>query len=461
MTAKAMLRISRGFLATSVLAVITTTGCAAGDSQEPAATDDRDGASICVRDVDLELDVSVSDMFDVAPNPFAGRFFGEGDTLALSVSVASGDLPEALEAVKNRHNPFWVRLDEGGGRIVALDRAAAFYAVDWLASELARDHCGLAAGEFTDWSRLEIRALHFPLRRVSLETALLMIDKARQARFNTVIVAVADAVEIRPDIVPLWRNALSRAEFETLVAYARANGLEIIPGLPLLTHQQGFFKKKHPELMYNLSTYDPRNPRVYELVFEFLDELIDVMQPNTILIGHDEVKGLTPASRRQRKWMNEGEQPLPPELFLKDVLILNEFLQDRNLGVWMWGDMLIDWREFREMHKKNFHGIGGYKDLRDKIPENILIADWHYHHETPEFPTIDAFIEAGNDVVGASWKNMNNIRLFAEYVATKGPKARGMIAGTFMHVQRKEWDLVDQIVTESGLRFWQAGKGDP
>ena len=410
----------------------------------------------CVGSVRVQLDDSTSDLFAIATNPFAGSQYSAAPSYPLSVSIQTTDLPDALAAVDAARNPFLINLTANGGQIIGVDRAAVMYAVDTIAAVAGTDGCGLSVGEQLDWAGLETRALHFVLRRVTLETAKAMIDRARRGRFNTVIMGLADAVDIRADIVPLRRDALTRQEFVELVEYARANGLEVIPGLPLLTHQQGFFKKRFPELMYNESTYDPRKAGVYELVFEYFDTLIDLIEPENVVIGHDEVKGMTPASAR--KWLKPGEKPLPPELFLQDLETLGDYFAGKGVKPWIWGDMLIARAEFPNMHKKNFHGAPGFTELRQQLPSNIGIIDWHYHNETPDFPTVDAFTDAGHDVLGASWKNMNNIRLFAEYMAKTGDKGLGMVAGTFWHVQKQEWEMVDQIVSESGLRFWQAGK---
>jgi hypothetical protein len=416
---------------------------------------DLEEQSVCVGEFELSLAESLQGLFDKAPNSMESIRFPRGQPFSLDVELLSDASPDALLAVAENSNSFWIQLSAEGGRVVGVDRTAVLFALDWLARVVKTNDCRVSLGEVLDWAELKVRALHFILKRISLKTGMLLIDKARLARFNTIIVGVADAVDIRPDIVPPRSDALTKDDFQSLVAYARANGMEVIPGLPLLTGMQGFFKSRHPHLMYNATTYDPRQPEVYELVFAYLDSLMETMNPRAIHIGHDELKGLTGASRR--KWLNPGEQALPPELFLQDVIKLNDFLLSRQIEVWMWGDMLIAHSEFPEMHRKNFHGTHGFNKLRDKIPKNIVIADWHYHHETSDFPSAKAFADAGHDVVGVSWKNMNNIRLFSEYMPRLGKRGRGMIAGTFFHVQKGEWDIVDAIIAESGYRFWAAG----
>jgi hypothetical protein len=75
------------------------------------------------------------------------------------------------------------------------------------------------------------------------------------------------------------------SSFISWAAYARAHGLDVIPEVKLLTHQEQFFQKHHPGLMFNAVSYDPRKEGVYQVVFRLLDELIDALHPRAIHIG--------------------------------------------------------------------------------------------------------------------------------------------------------------------------------
>jgi hypothetical protein len=140
-------------------------------------------------------------------------------------------------------------------------------------------------------------------------------------------------------------------------------------------------------------------------------------------------------------------------LFLKDVLILNEHLKKKGIQTWMWGDMLISPDEVPSMKPEQMHGsMAGYgKALRDKLPRDIVICDWHYLDDQPYFPSLYMFRQEGFKVIGTTWKKEKTIHNFSLYAAKHG--AEGMIATTWSHVQRKEWDVVERIIRESGEAF--------
>jgi hypothetical protein len=227
--------------------------------------------------------------------------------------------------------------------------------------------------------------------------------------------------------------------------------MRIIPEIKLLTHQKKFFQRSYPELMYNASTYDPRKKEVYAKVFYLLDEIITLLHPDAVLIGHDEVAGHKEKSAK--KLRHAGEKMLPANLFLHDVLKIHDYLKERNIETWMWGDMLISPEEFPEMRQKALHGAAsGYgKSLRDKLPRDIVICDWHYADKQSEFPSLAVFKKEGFRVLGSTWKKKKTIRNFSHYAALHG--ADGMIATTWVHVPRKEWSVVERIMKTSGDAF--------
>jgi hypothetical protein len=57
----------------------------------------------------------------------------------------------------------------------------------------------------------------------------------------------------------------------------------------------------------------------------------------------------------------------------------------------------------------------------------------------------------GFRVIGATWKKGRTIRNFSSFAAGHG--ASGMIATTWFHVQRREWDVVEKIIRTSGEVF--------
>ncbi len=314
----------------------------------------------------------------------------------------------------------------------------------------------VSVSEATDeiWP-VPVRAAHFVLapsspeaRTVPLQDALRVLGMVCSAGYNTLVVQVANG--IRLDAAPeLSRDgSWTKKDVAIFLESARNCGIDVIPELKLLTHQEKFFQSHFPDLMYNAVTYDPRDERVYSIVFDVLDEIISIMKPRAISIGHDEVVGWNKEHARRK--LAPGESMLPADLYLADVLTVHEYIKKQNIDTWMWGDMLFAPDEVPQFHPSDLHGspTGYGKSLRDKIPKDIVICDWHYSAEQTVFPTMSILQAEGFRVIGAVWKKGSTARNFSAYAAEHG--AYGMMATTWFYVPLRQWPVVDSILSESG-----------
>ena len=303
-----------------------------------------------------------------------------------------------------------------------------------------------------EYPAIHTRGLHFVMRNVSYVDFVELIRLARRARFNTLIVQVADAVAFDTFPGDLRKDALSKAEFIQLVHLAKENGLDVIPEIKLLTHQEKFLQNKHPEWMFNKVTYDPGNAAVYDRVAVYLNELLDAINPTYVHIGHDEVKGFGKAAKR--KWLEKGEGPLPAELFLHDTLQLYRIITNKGRKVMMWGDMLLGKQFVHEIFQRSWSERSAYASIVEKLPTDIIVVDWRYFDRGPQYPSVENLGRTGISVFGATWDDPDAIRAFSSYMAGQFPQNSGMIATTWNAVQRKEWPRVRKIAAESGDAFW-------
>ena len=300
-----------------------------------------------------------------------------------------------------------------------------------------------------------VRAIHFVTLGVSTDAMKALIDRAAGARFNVIILGFGWRGSTKLNSIP-WADhpqAWTREQVSEIASYARKLSIEVVPHIPLLTKQHIFLGEAHPEFLYNAKTYDPLNDQVYEIIFDVLNEIIELTSPLAIHIGHDELYG---SPNRSKHWQ-EGENLLRPELFLLDVERIYSYLSGRNIDTWMWGDMLIAEQEFPNMNKVALlGGVAGYgAELRQRIPKEIVICDWHYRDEGDDFQTINVFHREGFRVLGATWKKEQTIRDFSRYAAHNG--ADGMIATTWFHTREKGGnETVNRIIDASGKAFFEA-----
>ena len=296
-----------------------------------------------------------------------------------------------------------------------------------------------------------VLAWHFVLTPIEMEKAKRMVDLAESVGFNTVVVQLANGLNLDSFPLAAKKDTWDKTEFLEWIAYANSHGMNVIPEIKLLSKQNKMLQRSRPGLMFNAVTYDPGNEQVYKIVFKLIDELISIMHPTAIHIGHDEVAGFRPYSAR--KHLRPGEIMIPADLFLKDVLLVHDYLKSRSVDTWMWGDMLIAEEEFSTIPRNKLHGSKpGYgKVLRDQLPRDIVICDWHYNQDETEFPTLPVMQAEGFRVIGATFRKEDTIQNFSRYASNHD--AYGMMATSWFHVTRREWDKVDRIIKFSGETF--------
>ncbi len=181
-------------------------------------------------------------------------------------------------------------------------------------------------------------------------------------------------------------DCLTRNEVRRIVKECARRHIEIIPECQSLSHSY-YLCCAHPEIAERKDdpfpdTYCPSNPKSYELIFDVMDEVIDLVHPRMMSIGHDEVYtlGVCPKCRKR-----SGH-----DIYAGDLNKLHGFLKSRGVRMMMWGDMLMNFKNkegeasggvFRKNHDawtgKTWVIPETYK-AADKVPDDIIIAEWYW-----------------------------------------------------------------------------------
>ena len=179
-------------------------------------------------------------------------------------------------------------------------------------------------------------------------------------------------------------GVLEKQEVADLVQWAREHFIEVIPELPSLTHSY-YLLTRHRELAEIKEaewpdTYCPSNPGSYKLLFDVLDEYIEVMRPRMIHIGHDEWRmpwGVCPRCRNKD----------PRELFAGDVRKIHDHLAKKGIRTAMWGDHLLEGVTGRRLSPRvspsgypyNIPGGLSAAQVEALIPKDILVFNWFWN----------------------------------------------------------------------------------
>lgn len=301
------------------------------------------------------------------------------------------------------------------------DRRGTFHAVQTLRQLVGRDpdnpsRIRIRGAEVRDWPDHRVRALHVVLDNHSDVFHTALVDRIlSRYKFNTLI---AESEYVRWESAPaIWHSGgATKAQVAAVVAAAREHLIEPVPLIQTLGHSGWLFHNDQNldllEMPADLAparfAYDPRNPRVYEVVLPILDEAIALFGARHLHIGHDEVRNVVPFP-----WSEEGRRLGFAELFLWDVLRLHGHLRSRGVGTMMWGDVLSNTE---------------YAPEWARLPRDIVVVDWQYH-AAARYPSLDRLRSLGFPVLGASWHRPENIASLSTDARRAG--ASGMIQTTW------------------------------
>ncbi len=180
---------------------------------------------------------------------------------------------------------------------------------------------------------------------------------------------------------------LTQEEMRGLISYLRERHFDIIPEVPTLSHCD-YLLTAHPELREREEddlpdTYCPSNPDSYKLVFDVLDEVIDVFAPRIVNIGHDEF--FTMCKCEKCRGRNAAE------LYAQDIIKIHDYLKDRHVRTMMWSELLLN-----DITKQGISYGGGHRFLVnmktnlfmeerpaiypaiDLLPRDILMLHWFW-----------------------------------------------------------------------------------
>lgn len=177
---------------------------------------------------------------------------------------------------------------------------------------------------------------------------------------------------------------LTQEECRFLAVECAKRGIEIIPECPSLSHSD-YICLAYPQLAERQNdpypdTYCPANPDSYKVVFDILDEVIDVFHPHRINIGHDESYNLGICDRCRDKDV--------AQIYADDVKTIQDYLKTKGVSVMMWGEALVKARYF------NGNKIGGWRDVQiyngvevhipwlfrcaDLLPQGVTYLHWYW-----------------------------------------------------------------------------------
>ena len=332
---------------------------------------------------------------------------------------------------------------EDGITVKAADKRGAIYALSTLISLAKVDgEISFPTISITDKPYTQIRGAHFYMpARDKIGEFKRIIDCMAFMKMNTIILEVGGGMEYKrhPEINRGWEkfckimdnmpgidgtrsfqgadmywkdslhtelcggSYLTQAEVRDIVEYAWERGMDVIPEVQALSHAY-YLTTSHREIAeleddFFPDTYCPNNEESYKLYTEIAKEVLEVFEPKTVSIGHDEI--------RVMGWCDKCKDISAHELIGRDICRLHDIYAARGVRIAMWAESAqtfisskgsrvgADDYERVDVFNRYYKLPATYKSI-EMLPNDILMLDWH-HSTGPK--TEECFDERGFEVI--------------------------------------------------------------
>lgn len=348
--------------------------------------------------------------------------------------------------------------------VLGYDQRGSFYGMQTLKQLLVSDAKGAAIQTcaINDWPSLAFRGVHLFTSNEALPFHKKLIDRIlARYKMNQIIMEVEFAKwETDPSIAVPW--AQDQSEIKEEIEYAKDNFIEINPLMQSLGHCDWLFMTgKNRDIAENPGNpyaYCPTNPRTYPYIFKFYDEVIKLFDtPRYVHIGHDEVSDSYgfPLDEECKKIGGR-------HLFIDDTLKIYNHIRKSGPKVMMWGDMLLTNGDSPDA--TNAPDAKTARQMRDQLPKDMVITDWHYAAAKPEeYKSLKLLMDEGFDVIAATWDTPANIEQFAQQAKNIG--AMGLLQTTWAGFKSAESNIRENFRQFSAFVLaaeyaWNSGKTD-
>lgn len=406
-----------------------------------------------------------------------------GKIICTEIKLVLGFTPALIKKIKNyseykKHDEAFAINIGSKTTIWATQKIGFIYAISTLL--MLAESGELCKGFIYDYPIDDIRGFRvFLPARHEFEAFRKMVDKLAYYRYNALMIEIGGAMEYKrhPEINETWLkicediteysgkgneiqlskqypkncfhcdNAggsfLLQSEVRELVNYCRTRGLDVIPECPTLCHCD-YLVTAHPEIAerdVNIypdkypDHYCPNHPDTYKLVFDILEEVIEVFNPKSINIGHDEAYSVSVCPKCRKT--------PAPKIYADDVWKIRNFLAERNVHVYMAGEKLLNAYHFNGVaiggagRKSNL--IPALYPCRDLLPKDITLLHWYYMFNQ-DYEKV--YYERDLDVVYA---NLNALR-----VANWNKRRNNGIHGGFV----SNWGSLDEEYLQRNLQYF-------
>ena len=344
------------------------------------------------------------------PPPTGAILLGETDRYEAPANLLSEhglDVPE-------HHEGYALRVGDGHAAIAANTEQGVFYGVTTLVQLVTtgENRIMLRGAEVVDWPSLDFRGIHaLSGRDAGDEISKAVRELMARYKINSFIWECQYIIWDNAPELEHPEYGMEKEDARKVIEAADRYFINLIPLVQSLGHSEWIFTGGHnldiaedPATPY---AYMVTNPRTYEFIFTIFQEALDFFEPEGFHIGHDEV-----TMRGRFPYRSKDSGMSVTELVMKDTIKLNDWFRERDIDVYLWGDMFLHSSEAPDATFAKTPEEA--QERRDQLPRDMTVTDWHYVPVEPEqYTSIPLWRDEGFRTIGAGWFNPMNIRNLA------------------------------------------------
>jgi hypothetical protein len=241
--------------------------------------------------------------------------------------------------------------------------AGLYYAVQTL-KQLAQGpgaQAVLPVVEIKDWPSLAYRGVMMDMSHGALPTEKEVerqLDFLARWKANQYYFYSEASIELKgfPLINPQGR--FSQDEVRKIIAYGRERHIDVIPCLELFGHLHDLFRvEKYSDLsdLPHGVEFDPRNPKVMNLLTDWVNQVVELFPSPFVHIGFDETFQIEIAAQEH------GTAAQPAELFIRQLRSVDHLFKQHGKTVMAWGDIIVK-----------------YASIVSQLPPGLIAVAWEY-----------------------------------------------------------------------------------
>ncbi|MEY2427714.1 MAG: hexosaminidase [Verrucomicrobiota bacterium] len=316
---------------------------------------------------------------------------GSSHVIVLNRTGDGADLPGNNESTgPNARESYFLKVTSDRVEIRAPSSAGLFYGVQTLLEmvETEGSQAVLPVAEIHDWPALAYRGVMIDfsegelirVSEVERQLDLLARFKANQYYFYT-----EASIEFEGYDVVNPKGRYSREEVRHVIEYARQRHIDVVPCMELYGHMHNLFRyEKFADLglpRYG-GEFDPRNPRMYEVMDNWVEQTAQLFPSPWFHVGFDEPWSLGKIG------VVPGKDPF------KGFMDVLRHISEKNKGH---GKRTLFWADINE----GASTLSNHPELLKEVPAEVIACPWVYEAHTNYAPWVEPVAKMGIPTVVA------------------------------------------------------------